>query len=98
MTIVSIFLPGCWIVLEPVPTHYETVVVEEPAITVVAEYPICDYGLDPYPYKDVAYCTDDSCVWEFYYSSYYCEEEWYYSNTCGWELGYRDCYAYEYYN
>jgi len=106
VTIISIFLPGCWVVVGPVPTRHETVViedqhqhviVEEPApVVFVEEYPVCEYIEDPYPYENVAYCTDDSCVWEFYYASVWCEEEWYHSYDCGWELGYNSCYYYNY--
>ena len=53
--IISIFLPGCWVILEPVPTRYTTVVVEEPVpvVTVVGGYPVCEYIEDPYPYEEV---------------------------------------------
>jgi len=96
--IISIFLPGCWVILEPVPTRYKTVVVEEPTtvVTVVGGYPVCEYIEDPYPYEHATYCTDDSCVWEFYYTYVWCEEEWYHSYDCGWELGYNSCYYYDY--
>ena len=83
LIIISFLFSGCWVLVEPVPTH-----------SIVVEY--CDYELEYFPRSDYpTYCEGSCCVWQDEYSHYWCEEVWCEAyNYCGWELVENGCYDY----